>query len=182
MGVRLPGGEHDPVQLRRRRGAAWASLPGIDGNSGKQDPSGGPEATECLGPVRHARERLGVVLGRVRARTTIDNRPAPTRSVPRRPPSGCTGAGAGAAARGSPGRRAGAGTRRATGAATWGSAWPESSLVGRGEAEPGAEAGGAQRAEPPPRRAGAGGGAQAGGMNLSIVKHKSKMGKGSRNR
>ena len=28
VGVRLPGGEHDAVQLRRRRGAAWASTPG----------------------------------------------------------------------------------------------------------------------------------------------------------
>ena len=37
-----------------------------NGNSEQQDPSGGPEAAECLGSLRHARKCLGVVLGWVR--------------------------------------------------------------------------------------------------------------------
>ena len=34
MGVRLPGGKQTPVQLRRRRQRAWASMPGTWANSG----------------------------------------------------------------------------------------------------------------------------------------------------
>ena len=92
--------------------------------------AGGPVPAECFRPLRHAWKCLGVVLGRVQGRLLQGVARATTLRALPGPRTGCSGAGAGTASRGSAGRRTGTGTRRGSGAATWASASPESSLVG----------------------------------------------------
>ena len=65
VGVCVPGGNDDAVLFRgcgcrsgRRGLVRWQFR--------QNDPSRGPEEAKCLGPVRHARERVGVVRGLVR--------------------------------------------------------------------------------------------------------------------
>ena len=64
MGVCLPGGEHNPLVLRRQRGGP-GRLCVVQQEREKQNPPGGREEAQCLGAVRHARKRLGVVPGSV---------------------------------------------------------------------------------------------------------------------
>ena len=63
VGVRLPGRDHDPLVLGRRpRVARRVRLD--PQNAGNALPPGRPEAAQRLRPLRHARQRLGVVLRR----------------------------------------------------------------------------------------------------------------------
>ena len=65
MGVRLPGGRDGPIQLRRRPGPP-ASTRLVPGELAGLCPAGRTLAGQPVRPPRHARQRLGMVLGLVR--------------------------------------------------------------------------------------------------------------------
>src|SRR5579862_6354501 len=67
MGICLPGGDDDDFLLRRhdgRPGPCWVVL----GELQKHDTSRWQERTEHLRALRHARQRMAMVSGLVRAR------------------------------------------------------------------------------------------------------------------
>ena len=154
-------GSTTPLQLRRRCGESGRICMVSMSNSSGTDPPGRPEAAECVGPVRHAWERVGVVLGWVRGGILCESPPddplGPSQAADRVNRGGCWSNYPAAV-----GRRTGSGTRRSTGTSTWGSAWPESSpVVEPGQAMSGARSGGwrggkgggAPRPDEPERRA-----------------------------
>ena len=83
-----------------------------DGNSGGKTHPVGEKRPNALGCTT-CTEMSGSGAGIGTTRITMASRPARTRLVPRRLRSGWSGAGAGASTRRTPGRRTGAGTRRA---------------------------------------------------------------------
>ena len=84
----------------------------------------GQKSAKRLGAVMICWEMSGNGVPIGMSENTTPRRPLPTRRARLGPRTGCSAAGAGAAARGTSGRRTAAGTGRASGSTTWGFAWP----------------------------------------------------------
>ena len=104
VGIRLPRKRAPPTPTPSR--TIRNTSANMAGSTVPHRPTGRPEEAERLRAVRHARQRLGVVLGLVRRglqQSVTRGRPDRT---PERPRAGCTAAGAGATTRATSGRHA----------------------------------------------------------------------------